>query len=87
MLEVMLSRADAYVHVTAIKKWDLCAGHALLSALGGSMVTLNGGDQDSGQDELIDFSGHTDPLNTRGILAYMDESSSMEKLKKIHVNQ
>lgn len=29
-----VDQADVYVHVTFIKKWDICAGAALLSALG-----------------------------------------------------
>ena len=54
---------DAYIHVTYIKKWDLCAGNAILNALEGVMVTLNG--------DKLDYSPDTDPVNAKGLIAYM----------------
>ncbi|MBN3291142.1 IMPA3 monophosphatase, partial [Polypterus senegalus] len=52
-------KADVYIHVTYIKKWDICAGNALLKALGGHMTTLKG--------EEIDYSGSE--RNDAGLLA------------------
>ncbi|ODN03577.1 putative inositol monophosphatase 3 [Orchesella cincta] len=77
VLEVVKGNVDVYVHVTAIKKWDLCAGNAILDALGGKMTTVHG--------DLIDYSGHTEPMNTRGILGYLHDSELIEKLKKMEI--
>ncbi|KAM9718424.1 inositol monophosphatase 3 [Menidia menidia] len=54
-----MDQADLYIHITFIKKWDICAGAALLNALGGHMTTLKG--------ENIDYSGA--PLNKGGLVA------------------
>lgn len=40
VLEVVFGNATNYIHLTEIKKWDLCAGNAILSALKGKMTTL-----------------------------------------------
>uniref|UniRef100_A0AAV2JV96 inositol-phosphate phosphatase n=1 Tax=Knipowitschia caucasica TaxID=637954 RepID=A0AAV2JV96_KNICA len=54
-----MEQADIYVHITFIKKWDICAGDALLRALGGHMTTLKG--------EAIEYSDT--PLNKGGLVA------------------
>ncbi|XP_029477132.1 inositol monophosphatase 3 [Oncorhynchus nerka] len=54
-----IGKADMYIHVTFIKKWDICAGNGLLTALGGHMTTLKG--------EEIDYSGVAG--NNGGLLA------------------
>ncbi|XP_047223938.1 inositol monophosphatase 3 isoform X1 [Girardinichthys multiradiatus] len=67
-----IDEADVYVHITYIKKWDICAGAALLNALGGHMTTLKG--------ENIDYSGT--PLNKGGLVASVDvdHKAILEKL-------
>ncbi|XP_030607209.1 inositol monophosphatase 3 [Archocentrus centrarchus] len=65
-------QADVYIHITIIKKWDICAGAALLKALGGQMTTLKGED--------IDYSGA--PVNEGGLVASvgMDHKALLERL-------
>lgn len=60
-LAVAFGTADVYLHTTAIKKWDVCAGDALLGALGGTMTTRKG--------EELDYSLGRDPKNSDGIVA------------------
>uniref|UniRef100_A0A3Q4FZ26 inositol-phosphate phosphatase n=1 Tax=Neolamprologus brichardi TaxID=32507 RepID=A0A3Q4FZ26_NEOBR len=55
----LTEEADVYVHTTVIKKWDICAGAALLTELGGQMTTLKG--------ENIDYRGT--PVNEGGLVA------------------
>ncbi|KAG7211387.1 hypothetical protein KM043_010675 [Ampulex compressa] len=76
-LEVAAGNATAYVHMTAIKKWDICAGTAILNALGGSVTQLF--DQES-----LSF-GPSDPkVVTSGLLATMtDHKWYLHKLSKI----
>ncbi|XP_064486627.1 Golgi-resident adenosine 3',5'-bisphosphate 3'-phosphatase-like [Ornithodoros turicata] len=64
-LEVASGKVDAYIHTTLIKKWDICAGNAVLNALGGHMTTLSGGDL---------YYGKNDPIKAEGgILATLRE--------------
>ncbi|XP_041848687.1 inositol monophosphatase 3 [Melanotaenia boesemani] len=67
-----MDQADVYVHITFIKKWDICAGAAVLNALGGNMTTLKGED--------IDYSGT--PLNNKGLVASVgvNHKALLEKL-------
>ncbi|XP_063979204.1 putative inositol monophosphatase 3 [Diachasmimorpha longicaudata] len=63
-LEVAVGNATAYVHMTAIKKWDVCAGTAIIKALGGTVSSLSG-------DTQLDF-GTTDSMVLEdGLLATM----------------
>jgi inositol monophosphatase 3 len=77
--EVMKGVQDAYVHVTLIKKWDLCAGDAILRALGGQLTTLKGAP--------IDYSGRpAEERNEGGVIATMhDHDAYVEALKDVPV--
>ena len=46
---------DAYVHVTKIKKWDICAGDAILRALGGKLTDLDGKEVDYSRDVRLQY--------------------------------
>ena len=59
-------KQDAYVHVTLIKKWDICPGDAILAALNGKMTDLKG-------DE-IDYSGKPPYVKAeKGVLATLHD--------------
>ncbi|XP_064624906.1 inositol monophosphatase 3-like [Lineus longissimus] len=81
-LAVIKGEADAYIHTTLIKKWDICAGNALLHAVGGHMTTLDG--------TYIDYSSNLSEKNDKGLLAslygystYRTKLASIaEKMKK-----
>lgn len=63
-LEVVSGNATAYVHMTAIKKWDICAGTAILTALGGTVTQLF-------DQQLITFGPSDSKVLTWGLLATM----------------
>jgi inositol monophosphatase 3 len=74
-LEVANGHVDAYLHTTEIKKWDVCAGNAIINALGGKMTTLS--------NEVLDYSSES-TVNKKGILATMEKQKHelyLEKLK------
>ena len=73
VLQVIRGNVDGYVHVTCIKKWDICSGDAILQALGGNMTTLDG--------KKMDYSPHLSPKNEHGLLATLSNHDKMrEKL-------
>nr|KAG5705817.1 hypothetical protein BaRGS_030707 [Batillaria attramentaria] len=83
-LEVIKGNVEAYVHVTLIKKWDICSGHAILKAVDGMMTTLDG--------NFITYSPEDTPKNEGGLLAtiynhydYLKKlTPEMDNLKKSH---
>ena len=74
VLEVLKGTDDVYFHLTLIKKWDLCAGNALLNAAKGAMKTRYGED--------IDYSLEGDPKNEHGVVASLhNHDLFLDKLK------
>jgi len=65
VLRVINGSIDAYVHTTRIKKWDVCAGNAILNAVSGQMTTLRG--------QSLDYSDIKHPQNSDGLLATLRE--------------
>jgi inositol monophosphatase 3 len=61
-LELVRGAADAYVHVTLIKKWDTCAPNALVQAMGGKMTALKDG-------SAISYAYEDSPSIESGLLA------------------
>eukprot|EP00640_Fibrocapsa_japonica_P002122 CAMPEP_0113934154 /NCGR_PEP_ID=MMETSP1339-20121228/1483_1 /TAXON_ID=94617 /ORGANISM="Fibrocapsa japonica" /LENGTH=351 /DNA_ID=CAMNT_0000935831 /DNA_START=22 /DNA_END=1078 /DNA_ORIENTATION=+ /assembly_acc=CAM_ASM_000762 len=52
-LLVLNGEANAYVHVTKIKVWDVCAGEAVIRAAGGSFTDIHGNDIEYSKDKYI----------------------------------
>ena len=75
VLEVMRGNADFYLHVTRIKKWDICAGNAVLNAVQGKMTTLLG--------KEVDYSFQGSEVNENGLLAARAEYLQQNYLDKI----
>ena len=46
VIELVTGKVDIYMHKTKIKKWDICAGDAILRTLNGKMTSLKGDDID-----------------------------------------
>uniref|UniRef100_A0A1B6L012 inositol-phosphate phosphatase n=1 Tax=Graphocephala atropunctata TaxID=36148 RepID=A0A1B6L012_9HEMI len=65
VMQVVSGNASAYIHMTNIKKWDLCAGDAILSAAGGTMTTIT--------SEEIAYAATSGALNTGGVLATLHD--------------
>lgn len=64
--------------MTYIKKWDVCAGNAILNALGGKMSTL--------KNEDIDYSDETQKGVKNGILAALSNHERFfEIFKEIEI--
>lgn len=76
-LAVVRGQADVYLHTTAIKKWDICAGDAMLRTVGGKMTNLKG--------EKANYGLYSEDKSEGGILATRTEASHKEYLEKLKV--
>ena len=60
-LSVVGGQHQAYVHLTQIKKWDICAGDAILKSVGGRLTDLS--------DDQIEYRASSSPVLVDGLLA------------------
>lgn len=81
VLQVVFNNATAYIHTAHIKKWDLCAGNAILNALNGKMTDLSNEEINYVSDEAV--------VHTKGLVAtltnhkfYIDKISEKNKLSQ-----
>ena len=66
------------MHVTLIKKWDICPGDAILRALGGKLTTLRGED--------VDYAESSGEKNEGGLIAALhDHGAFVDALKDVQV--
>lgn len=76
ILQVIEGTADAYVHNTLIKKWDICAPNALIDAVDGKFSALDG--------YSISYSADAgDVRNEAGVLAAMSYSQHHQFFAKL----
>jgi len=71
---VLTGKADAYIHTTKIKTWDLCAGHAVLLAAGGEVTDRDGAELIYTVDK---------PAFKNGLVATLSPGKTREYVKQL----
>lgn len=74
-MEILRAKADAYVHLTHIKKWDICAPHAIISSLGGVFTDLD--------NQALNFGNRKDQVVTKGIAVSLKQNIHDDILNKL----
>ena len=77
-LAVVRGVADVYLHTTEIRKWDICAGDAMLRTVGGKMTNLHG--------EKVTYSPLSEAKTEGGVLAARTETSHKEYLERLKLS-
>lgn len=75
IMEVINGTYDLYIHETLIKKWDLCAGDAIIRTVEGRMTTAKG--------HTIDYSPGEVQVSDGVLVTRYDHDYYMEKLSKV----
>ncbi|XP_065668167.1 inositol monophosphatase 3 isoform X3 [Hydra vulgaris] len=81
-LLVARREVDAYVHITAIKKWDICAGNAIIKQLGGDMTDLKGN-----EINFLDKTRTDLALNDGLVATFQNHREVVAKLKDFNLNK
>lgn len=82
-LELLGGRVDGYVHITHIKKWDICAPHAILNSIDGGNLTNLGGEKIRFGDPKIKGESH-------GLIATLNKTTHhglVKSLRSLIVNR
>lgn len=66
IIQVLEGNATVYLHNTHIKKWDLCAGNAIVNAVGGNMKTLSG--------DVISYNANSNHVVDKGLLVELNKN-------------
>lgn len=74
-VQVLQDKANAYVHASKIKKWDTCAGNAIIDAVGGVMTTLGG--------DVVDYNYKSGAIIKDGLLTVIDSGKHQRLLDDI----
>lgn len=66
IIQVLEGNATVYLHNTRIKKWDLCAGNAIVNAVGGKMETL--------KKDVISYTRESNHVVEDGLLVELNKN-------------
>ena len=73
VMSLVTGKVDVYLHLTKIKKWDVCAGNAILNSVLGKMTDLKGNN--------ISYNAKDNQVLEHGLLATMkDHEKYLKKL-------
>ena len=77
VLKLLEDKADLYVHLSSgSKRWDTCAGEALLLAAGGHLTDCHG--------NRIEYNPHKSFLNEQGVVATRNQYSYKKAISILH---
>lgn len=79
-IELLKGNSDLYIHLTRIKKWDICAPHAILHSIStGNLTDLNG--------DKLNFGNPKEKVVESGLVATVNRkihSDLIELKRKLH---